>query len=35
VFLQIKQARKRVMTQAHLLPLIPLAAVLLARGYAL
>ncbi len=30
---QIKQARRFVMMQAHLLPLIPLAAVLLARGF--
>jgi putative membrane protein len=30
---QIKQARRFVMIQAHLLPLIPLAAVFLARGF--
>jgi putative membrane protein len=30
---QIKSARRWVMVQAHLLPLIPLAAVFLARGY--
>jgi putative membrane protein len=30
---EIKKTRKRVMVQAHLLPLIPLAAVFLARGY--
>ena len=29
---QIVRARKQVMLQAHLLPLIPLAAVFLARG---
>ena len=31
--LQIRTARKLVMVQAHILPLIPLAAVFLARGY--
>jgi putative membrane protein len=30
---QIKLARRLVMVQAHILPLIPLAAVFLARGY--
>lgn len=30
---QVRLARKLVMVQAHLLPLIPLAAVFLARGY--
>lgn len=30
---QIRQARRFVMVQAHLLPLIPLAAVFLARGF--
>lgn len=30
---QIKQARRFVMIQAHLVPLIPLAAVFLARGF--
>ncbi|MDI1271697.1 MAG: DUF2214 family protein [Polaromonas sp.] len=30
---QVTQARQLVMVQAHLLPLIPLAAVFLARGY--
>jgi len=30
---QVTKARKLVMVQAHLLPLIPLAAVFLARGY--
>lgn len=30
---EVVLARKRVMLQAHLLPLIPLAAVFLARGY--
>ena len=30
---QIVRARKQVMLQAHLLPLIPLAAVFLARGF--
>jgi len=31
--IQVTKARKLVMVQAHLLPLIPLAAVFLARGY--
>lgn len=30
---QIKRARRMVMVQAHILPLIPLAAVFLARGF--
>ncbi|MGH6626124.1 MAG: DUF2214 family protein, partial [Burkholderiaceae bacterium] len=30
---QIRRARRLIMLQAHLLPLIPLAAVFLARGY--
>ncbi len=30
---QVRRARKLIMLQAHLLPLIPLAAVFLARGY--
>ncbi|AEG91342.1 DUF2214 family protein [Ramlibacter tataouinensis] len=30
---QVRRTRKRVMAQAHLIPLVPLAAVFLARGY--
>lgn len=30
---EVRQIRKRVMLQAHLVPLIPLAAVFLARGF--
>jgi putative membrane protein len=29
----VRQARRLIMVQAHLLPLIPLAAVFLARGF--
>jgi putative membrane protein len=30
---EVRQVRRQVMRQAHLIPLIPLAAVFLARGY--
>jgi putative membrane protein len=30
---EVRRARKRVMAQAHIIPLIPLAAVFLARGF--
>ena len=30
---EVRQVRKRVMVQAHIIPFIPLAAVFLARGY--
>jgi putative membrane protein len=30
---EIRRVRKRVMTQAHIIPLVPLAAVFLARGF--
>jgi putative membrane protein len=30
---ELKRVRKRVMTQAHIIPIVPVAAVFLARGY--